>query len=269
VASPSPNSGIPNGGVTQQINWGEYNAVAFAIQQALAKMQTATLVKIISCTNAGDLSPVGLVDVLPLVNQLDASRNPTPHVTIHNLPYMRVQGGKNAIIMDPQEGDIGLACFCSRDISKVKSTKDQANPGSWRQYSFSDGVYLGGMLNGTPNQFIQYLPSGINITTQVGAVGVTVNAPVGNVMLTAGAGDDAVSLNLIKDKGIILTYDKRIIMLGYDGLTSITDGISTISLNDDGTITVNAPVSILVNSPNVEFTGNVKVDGYLEAPIGG
>ena len=46
-------------------------------------MQTATLVRVESCTNAGGVSPVGFVDVTPLVNQLTARDSPTPHVTIH------------------------------------------------------------------------------------------------------------------------------------------------------------------------------------------
>lgn len=133
------------------------------VQQALGKMQTATLVRIESCTNAGGVSPVGYVDVTPMVNQLDGQGNPTPHVTIYNVPYFRLQGGANGVIIDPQKGDIGVAVFASRDISQVKTTKKQGNPGSHRQYSFADGMYLGGMLNGTPTQYIQFSAAGIRI----------------------------------------------------------------------------------------------------------
>lgn len=142
---------------------GEFDRITFMVQQALGKMQTATLVRIESCTNAGGLSPVGYVDVTPLVNQLDGQGNPTPHVTIYNVPYFRLQGGANGIIIDPQKGDIGVAVFASRDISQVKTTKKQGNPGSHRQYSFADGMYLGGMLNGTPTQYIQFSTAGIRI----------------------------------------------------------------------------------------------------------
>lgn len=147
--------------------YGDFNNMAFLVQQALSKMQTATLVRIENCTNSGELSPVGFVDVTPLVNQVDGNGNPTPHVTIYNIPYFRLQGGANAIIIDPQKGDIGVCVFASRDISKVKSTKKQANPGSFRQYSFSDGMYLGGMLNGTPTQYVQFSAAGIRIHSPV------------------------------------------------------------------------------------------------------
>src|SRR3990172_3773568 len=163
-------NGIPSGQLKPSSTWGEFNNIAFMVQQALSKMQTATLVRVESCTNAGALSSVGLVDVTPLVNQLDGQGNPTPHVTIHNIPYLRLQGGANGIIMDPQKGDIGVCVFASRDISKIKATKKQGNPGSFRQYSFSDGMYLGGMLNGTPTQYVQFSAAGIKIHSPVAVV---------------------------------------------------------------------------------------------------
>lgn len=154
---------IPTGQQKPSSTWGEFNNIAFMVQQAIGKLQTATLVKIEKCTNSGGLSPVGFVDVTPLVNQLDAAGNPTPHVTIFNVPYFRLQGGKNAIIIDPEPGDIGVAVFASRDITKVKATKGAANPGSFRQYSFADGLYLGGMLNAVPTQYVQFSTAGIRI----------------------------------------------------------------------------------------------------------
>ena len=158
---------LPTGQQQPSSTWGEFNNMGFMVQQALGKLQTATLVRIEKCTNAGGLSPVGFVDVTPLVNQLDGAGNPTPHVTIFNVPYFRLQGGKNAIIIDPEKGDIGVAVFASRDITKVKGTKAQANPGSFRQYSFADALYLGGMLNATPTQYVQFSTTGIRIHSPV------------------------------------------------------------------------------------------------------
>jgi phage baseplate assembly protein gpV len=189
VASQSP---VSLGALTPSSTWGEYNNIAFAIQQAISKMQTATLVRIEACTNAGDLSPVGFVDVTPLVNQIDGSvpANPTPHVTIYGLPYLRLQGGNSAVIIDPQPGDIGVAVFASRDISKVKSTKAQSNPGSYRQYDFADGLYLGGMLNAVPTQYIRFGSAGISIvapeTITLTAPNIVINAAMG-VTVTAPA----------------------------------------------------------------------------------
>jgi len=170
----SQSSGISAGLLTPPDTWGRFNELSFIIRQWINKLQTATLVKVVSCTNEGGLSPVGFVDVLPLVNQIDGQGNATPHATIFGLPYLRMQGGSNAVVMDPKPGDIGVAIFASRDISKVKSTQAQANPGSLRSYDFSDGMYLGGMLNGTPTQYIQFTDAGITI---VSPTLITLQAP--------------------------------------------------------------------------------------------
>lgn len=191
--SQSVNSGLAK----PTTQWGEFNNIAFLVQQALLKVQTATLVRIESCTNNGGLEPVGFVDVTPLVNQIDGKGNATPHVTIYNVPYLRIQGGANAIIIDPQAGDVGVCVFASRDITKVKSTKKQANPGSWRQYSFADGLYLGGMLNGTPSQYIQFNNSGVTITAPL----VTINGNVqvnGAIVATGDVTGQGTSLHTHK-----------------------------------------------------------------------
>lgn len=142
-----------------------YNENLFLIHQVLAAVSTAKLVRVEAVTNAGDLSPVGFVDVLPLVNQLDGENNAVPHGVVHNLPYFRLQGGTNAVILDPQVGDIGLANFADRDISAVKSAKDVANPGSKRRFDMADGLYHGGFLNGTPQQYVRFFNGGMELVS--------------------------------------------------------------------------------------------------------
>ncbi|KAG1258519.1 hypothetical protein G6F65_015550 [Rhizopus arrhizus] len=161
---------------------GEYGALMFLINQALARLSTATLVRVVSVTNDGGLSPVGFVDVQPLVNQLDGAGNAVPHAVRHQLPYFRLQGGTDAVILDPKVGDIGMAAFGSRDLSAVKASKQQSNPGSWRTHDMADGLYFGGLLNGTPVQYVQFTAGGINV---VSPSKVTVQAP--NIELNAAA----------------------------------------------------------------------------------
>lgn len=167
-------NGIPTGQIRPTSMRGQFNNISFLVQQALMKMQTNTVVRVVSCTNTGGLSPVGFVDVVPMVNQIDGDGKATPHTTIYNMPYIRVQGGKNGIIIDPEVGDIGMCAFASRDISKVKSTKKKGNPGSFRTFSFSDGMYLGGILNAEPEQYIQFNTSGIKVFSPTK---ITVEAP--------------------------------------------------------------------------------------------
>jgi hypothetical protein len=169
----------------------DFNAQVFLVRQMLGRVSTATLVKVAACSNNGGLSPVGTVDVIPLVNQVDGAGNAVPHGTVYGLPYFRLQGGANAIIIDPQPGDIGVAVFASHDLSSVKATKDQANPGSWRRFDMADGLYFGGMLNGVPNQYIQFNAGGINVispgTVVVNAGGDVNVTAAGHVAVTAGS----------------------------------------------------------------------------------
>lgn len=153
---------------------GDYNAHAFLVWQILQSISGARLVEVIACTNSGGVSPVGFVDVQPLVNQLDGWGNAMPHGTIFHLPYFRLQGGANAVIIDPTPGDIGVAIIEDRDISSVKNTRAQANPGSRRIFDLADGLYVGGFLNGAPGQYIQFSSSGVSI---VSPNKVTVSAP--------------------------------------------------------------------------------------------
>ena len=158
----------------------EFNATRFLIESLLATVRTATFVKVIGCTNSGGLSKAGTVDVQPLVNQVDGAGNSTPHGIIYKCLYSRMQGGANAIIMDPQAGDIGVMIFSDRDTSKVIATGAQAAPGSNRKFDMADGVYLGWCLNGLPTQFIRYSAAGIDITSPTA---ITMEAP--SITMTA------------------------------------------------------------------------------------
>jgi hypothetical protein len=154
----------------------EYATIQFVVQSILSRIATATLVKIVSCTNIGDLSPWGTVTVQPLVSQMSGNNVAVQYPNLFRLPYMRLQGGTNAVIIDPVVGDIGLAVFCARDIS---SLKDQVNidkiksdpkmlgvpPASGRQYNMADGIYIGGMLNAQPVQYVRFSSTGVEIVS--------------------------------------------------------------------------------------------------------
>src|SRR5262245_27165672 len=104
----------------------DYAALQFVIQQALLKMQTCMPVRVMKVSQAGSVAAAGTVDVQPLVMMVTADGQTIQHSTIHGVPYVRTQGGTNAIIMDPQVGDVGVCVFASRDISGVK--KDPTSP---------------------------------------------------------------------------------------------------------------------------------------------
>ena len=138
----------------------DFAQLNFLVQQLTGQMATATLVKVLAVNNTGGVSPVGLLDCQPIVHQMDGEGKAVDHVTMHNVPYFRLQGGANAVIMDPAVGDIGLAVFASHDISRVKNTRAAALPGSRRRFDWADGLYIGGFLNGTPTNFIRFDSAG-------------------------------------------------------------------------------------------------------------
>jgi hypothetical protein len=184
----------PAGMLQPSTLWGVHNNLAFIVQQALSKVQTATVVKVIACSNAGGVSPVGTVDVQILVNQISGQKVATPHVTMYGLPYLRIQGGANAVIIDPQPGDIGIAVFASRDITTVKSTKAQASPNTFRMHDFADGMYLGGLLNGTPTQYVQFGSGGVAI---VSPGTITLTAP--NIVLNGAVAQSGGNVTMAED----------------------------------------------------------------------
>ncbi len=151
----------------------EWDRAAYIADSRLNKARTATLVEVLACSNDGGVSAVGTVTVKILVKAIAGGGVMYSSGEVYNVPYTRVQGGSNAIIIDPEVGDIGICVFADRDISKVKETKAEAGPGSGRKYHISDALYVGGVLNKVPTQYIQFTQDGITITsTQV----VTINA---------------------------------------------------------------------------------------------
>lgn len=187
------------GQTTLSTPFSEITILKFVISQMIAQMQTVALVEVVGVSNDGGVSPVGTVDVRPLVHQMTGDRKAVPHGVIYKIPYMRLQGGTNAIIIDPQVGDIGMCGFCSRDSSTVVATRKAALPASLRKYNWADGLYIGGFLNGVPTQYVRFADDGVEIVspTKVRIVAPTVEVDgdlvatgeisSGNVKLTTHA----------------------------------------------------------------------------------
>lgn len=163
----------------------DYNSLVFLFNQLLNKKHTMTLVQV----KAVDTDSV---DVQPLVQMLDAQGLPHSHGLLYSLPFVRLQGGNSAVICDPQIDDIGLAVFANRDITNVIETKAEASPNSYRVMSMSDGVYLSGLLNADPTQYIKFNGGFIdilsaltqisgNLSVQTGATG-SFSTPTGQVV---------------------------------------------------------------------------------------
>lgn len=136
----------------------------YIIENLISKIHTMMPVKILSVTIPDDeLAPIGRCEVQPLVQQIDGSNNVYPMGKIINVPYLRVQGGENAIVIDPKVGDVGLCGFCERDISIVKRTGELSAPDTRRRYDINSAVYMFTMMSGTPTQYIHFKSNEIHI----------------------------------------------------------------------------------------------------------
>lgn len=162
----------------------KFNELMFVIRQELGRLRIMTVVEVVAVTGGGGaVGQAGTVDVLPMVNQIDGLGNAVPHGVVHGIPYYRMQAGISAVIMDPVVGDLGLALISDRDISSVIANRGQANPGSLRQFDLSDSIYLGGVLNAAPTQYVQFTSTGITIST-TGSGGINLLTGAGQVSIT-------------------------------------------------------------------------------------
>jgi hypothetical protein len=161
-------------------NVNQLNSTNFQIQRILARTRTMIPVQIMSVgASGGAAGPYagasgtagsGVVSVQPLVSMLDGNNQSVNHGTIYNIPYTRIYGGTNAVIIDPAVGDVGLMVVADRDISSVKQNRGISNPASGRKSDLSDGIYIGGIFNQTPQQFVQFTSTGITISDMNGNV---------------------------------------------------------------------------------------------------
>lgn len=153
----------------------------YILSRLIGKAYTATLVKV-NEVQEGSTGPVGFLSATDLIQQMDGNNEGIPNVPMRNLPYFRLQGGANAVVIDPRPGDIGLAVFAQRDISETKRSRAEGPPPSLRSHDVSDGLYIGGLLNGAPSQWIHFLDSGVHINAtgvvEIDATLLQVNAPI-------------------------------------------------------------------------------------------
>lgn len=167
-----------------------YNANEFQIQQALRKINTAEPVRVTS-VSAGGVGKAGTVSVQPIVNLVTGNGDGMEQSPLYSLPYVRIQGGENALIVDPKPGDIGLAVYAMRDTESMKQGDGSAcNPGSARCYSKGDGFYIGGFLNQTPKRYIMVDDEGITMDDGAGG---KIELKSGKLTITAPAGIETTS----------------------------------------------------------------------------
>lgn len=177
----------------------------YVITQLIRKIKTVDLVKVLAVyPTAGT---VGFVDVQALVQQQATNGVVIDNVPIYRLPYLRLQGGKSALIIDPAVDDLGVAMFAQRDITTAIATRAEGPAPTNRAYDAGDGLYLGGFLNQDATQWLRFFPTdGAELKTLL----LTIDAEVrttGNVKVGTG-----ISTTATDSTGSVLTFQDGILV---------------------------------------------------------
>lgn len=150
----------------------DFNGLIYIINAVISnKVNTIELVKVVGVNGSK-------VDVIPALDGIDTNGDRIPSSIIHSVNIFRNQAGKNAVIINPKVGDIGLLLVCKHDISNF----DAGLVVDGSEFNYGDGVYLGGVLgfNEEPEQFIEFGDTGITITSPssltINAQSATINA---------------------------------------------------------------------------------------------
>lgn len=152
----------------------DLNALMYIIRGQIEN--SVNTIDIVRVLNVNDDNTI---DVIPVIKDINASREPIDEAPIYGVRYIRFQYGQNAITVAPKVNDVGLLLVCKKDISAYDSgmvaTKIKYNP--------TNGIYLGGLCgaNQTPTQYIHFEDDKIDI---VGTGVININAPTVNVNAT-------------------------------------------------------------------------------------
>lgn len=201
-------------------------------------------IEIVMVTAVSGTAPNLTVDVMPLVLPTDITGAALENSPVYNCPVFRLQRGNSGVIMNPVVGDIGMLAVCDKDTTLVRANRKQEIPGSARKHSKSDGIYLGGLINANPTQYVEFADSAINIVSpnQVNVTaptavvtasqGVTVDTPTahftGNVTadgdITDNSGTQSASLKALRDAYDSHTHDVAGVESGSSTVTSKITG---------------------------------------------
>ncbi len=227
----------------------ELNNMIFIAKQQIARLRTIQLVKVLA-VNPGDsaMNPT-TVDVQVMVDQIDADGNRTPHGTVYGITAGRWHHGRNALLVDPAVGDVGIIHTADRDTSQVIANNGaQSAPGSGRRHDFSDATYVATLFTPKATNYTD-LRQGNHTTVTDGNVSHTTTASGGSHTTTSQA-DDSPHAHVTMGANSPITHttqkDSSPISNTTQGISSLisflTQGMS--SPISHGTQADNSPLSL-------------------------
>ena len=218
----------------------EYDKVISQFNSLITNVNTAMPCKVVAIEKQEQrgVNIVGFVDIQLMIEQTNGQKKGNETAIVCNVPYVRIQGGTNAVIIDPEINDLGVAIFASRDITNFKEARRQTPPATWRKFSISDAIYIGGIRNQKPVQYIHFRNDGIEIYSPK-----RVHITTPTVLIDS-------------DNTTINTSAKTTI--NANNATINTSAKTTINAN--GGCEINAETT---NNGNVNINGNTKISGNL------
>lgn len=129
----------------------------FVYGKILGLVETVYLCKVVKVydmeytTSIIGQTPKGVVDVMPLVEEVDTLNNSIANATIYQIPYLAYHAGSCAVQIKPHVGDIGIAVVLKKDSDNAIKLKSNSVSSSNRYFNRCDSVYLMSIDNLTEN----------------------------------------------------------------------------------------------------------------------
>lgn len=240
-----------------------YNLWRFLVEGALAKISTSFLAEVIG-VHPKDNS----VDVLPLVQGVDAEGNELVQSPIYRVPYFSYRGGINEVKLTPSIGDYGICITSYRDIDNVKKTGKRCKPATLRTFDPRDSLYLGCFLSKEQaKNYIEIKDSGIYIKTardlNINIDGDIEEISHGNILIRVEKDDKTSVISMGNDQINIETAGQSFIM-NENGLTIKANQLSidanSIKINSTEDISIKSDASIAVESSNYSNTAKTAIN---------
>lgn len=172
--------------------------------------------------------------VKPLVSSLLRDGRQVPFPTLEDVPVMFPSTENSMLTFPISVNDTVLLVFSQRSLDNWLNTKDTniVNPDDFRKHDFSDAIAIPGLFS---------FPRAINDPLKHTLVHDT---------------DDFVMAHNVG------TAKENEIRLKKDGTIRISAGSGTkLTMNLDGTITLDAPTSLTVTSPITTWIGDINQQG--------
>ncbi len=220
----------------------EYNALNFIITSIIKSTVNTCYAVTVTKVDADNQK----VTVKPLIAQIDADNNKIELSEIFEIPYFRYSAGRTAVKLDPVAGDIGVLIIFKSDSNNIKTgDNSQILPNTFLNYPLYSGIYIGGMLNNDPENYIEIKDDSITINANKKIV---INCQTAEINADSEVNINSSKINLGENASLALINEK------------ITDALNQHThnyINTAGTLAPTTPPLVPFNTaqysnPNIK-----------------